>query len=921
MLTQIIDPNQWPLKARESAAEAWAQIVERAPDLASALEARGLADDARAVVAVSRFVHGVFLRQPDALLGALHLGRFDRPDGPSLAGLRSGTDSTEFSAALRLARDQEMCLIAWHDLTGRRTTRDTLRALSALARDVLTLACDVLVAQRDGLRPPMIIGMGKLGGDELNFSSDIDLVFVHPDGGEAQPYLKLARDLIALLDQRTAFGVVYRVDVRLRPFGRTGALSLSLRAFEHYLQAHARDWERYAYLKARAITGSDADRTALGDVLQSFVYRRYLDFGVLESLRHTKSLIEADVLRNDTGDNIKRGTGGIREIEFIAQSLQVLRGGRQRALQTTSLLEALEQLDALDWIASADREALVRAYLFLRHVENRLQMRADQQTHVVPCAPQDRFELAASMGLDEDTFFATLNAHRERVASLFADLLQPEEPARPDSVAAAMWSGAQDEAASTSNETTTDDREQALRGGLQALANSRALARLGKQGRKRLDTLVPQLLELIMQQADPVVVLSRVVRVLEGVGRRSAYFALLNEHPNARQRLVELCAMSQRIASDVADRPLLLDSLIGMDVNDLPSHGSRQTQLRAALHGIESSDVETMTDALAQFKCAAEFEVAVADLTSQLPVMKVSDHLTSIDQSVVDEVLRSARGDIEDRYGRLTPGAVSFCAVAYGKLGGLELGYGSDLDLVFLYDVEDERSESDGKRPLAASVYFARLVQRFVHMATATTRAGKLYDVDMRLRPSGNSGPLVSKLTAYTNYQLKNAWTWEHQALLRARPVAGDTDLAERFAHVRTEVLCQPRDGLQLKADVLTMRNRMARANPPVAGVFHVKHDPGGLTDVEFLVQIFLLAHAHALPELVHHSDHMRQLDALIETGCLGAHVGEDLQAIYLTYRNHLHRRALDDGDARIELAAMASERDRVVAIWHEVFG
>ncbi|MFK7885703.1 MAG: bifunctional [glutamate--ammonia ligase]-adenylyl-L-tyrosine phosphorylase/[glutamate--ammonia-ligase] adenylyltransferase [Gammaproteobacteria bacterium] len=921
MQTQITDPNTWPTPARVSAQASFAQLEEGAPQVVTALAKCGLLEQARAVVAVSRYALGVMIRQPDALVAAIAQGRLSTPTAPALDNVEHIADADEFANALRQMRDREMFLIAWHDLGGQRATEDTLTALSVLARLILAMACARLVARRGDVPEPMIIGMGKLGGGELNFSSDIDLVFVHPDGADAQAYLKLARELIALLDERTAFGLVYRVDVRLRPFGRTGALSLSLSAFEHYLHTHARDWERYAYLKAAVLTGSAEDRAALTEVLRSFVYRRYLDFGVLESLRHTKSLIEADVERNTAGDDIKRGEGGIREIEFIAQSLQVLRGGRQRALQTTSLIDALGQLEALEWLDNNDRATLMAAYLYLRHVENRLQMRRDQQTHVLPDDAAARFELAAAMGVDVASFDATLAQHREKVALLFGELLRPEDAVRRDSAAAQLWSHAQNESESAQAPTVSDERDAALRANLQALAASRTLARLDSQGRERLDRLVPQLLELVTQQPDPVSVMTRVSRVLEGVGRRSAYFALLNEHRQARERLVSLCAVSQRVASDVADQPLLLDSLIDLDVEHLPTHAARQAQLGAALHGIAPDDQEVMTDALAQFKSAAEFEVAVADLTSQLPVMKVSDHLTSIAQSVITQVLQTARFDIEHRYGRLPCAEVSFCVVAYGKLGGLELGYGSDLDLVFLYDVDDDQCESDGKRALAPPVYFARLVQRVVHLATATTRGGKLYEVDTRLRPSGNSGPLVSRLAAYAGYQEKSAWTWEHQALLRARAVAGDDHLATRFDDVRRGILCRQRDSLQLKADVLTMRKRMAAANPVVAGTFHVKHDPGGLTDVEFLVQIFLLAHAHALPELVQFSDHMRQLDALIETGCLGANVGEDLQAIYLAYRTHLHRRALDDGNVRQEAAAMGPERARIRAIWREVFG
>ncbi len=712
--------------------------------------------------------------------------------------------------------------------------------------------------------------------------------------------------------------------MRLRPFGNTGALSLSVGALESYLQSHARDWERYAYVKARVLSGRAEARAQLAQILGAYVYRRYLDFGLFEALRNTRGLIEQDLRRNDGQDNIKRGSGGIRDIEFIVQALQLLRAGRQRQLQTTSLQSALQLLNTLGWIEKSAAAALRSAYLFLRHVENRLQEFNDAQTHVILDDGDARTVLAVAMGFASWSDVATLlEAHRAVVRAQFIDLLGDDLPqANEDLSTSSVWSQAGErEQVLAWLESRGIAQAQDTADQIHALSRSRPLGRLGRIGRERLDALMPRLLNDIFKTAAPSVALARIARVIEGVGRRSAYFALLNENPGARERLVALCAASARVARDVAQTPLLLDSLIDPDVDELPTRRTRSQQLRAALHGVKHDDLELIIDTLAQFKSTTVFEVAVADLSARLGVMKVSDQLTWIAQSIVREVLRTARRDVEARYGKPPGEHDQFCVVAYGKLGGLELGYGSDLDLVFLYGGDDDQAQTDGPRAVPKSMYFARLVQRFVHIAGATTRAGSLYDIDMRLRPSGNSGPLASRLAAFENYQRQQAWTWEHQSLLRARVVAGDPDLQAQFDAVRGAVLCQPRDQSALANDVRTMRQRMRRAHKPVAGRFHIKGDAGGLSDVEFLVQYHLLLHAHKVPELVRFSDHMRQLDALVETGVLRPGDGEALQEAYLAYRSQLHRLALDESDGTVPQGELMAQRERISSLWTDNLG
>lgn len=932
MRTTISHPKMWAPPLADAARLGLHALRQRCPDLVRAFDRAGLLAQLEGVIAVSEFCLNVALRQPGEVTHLVDSGALSTPGAGDLSALDlAAGDLDALRSALRIVRNTELFAIAWHDLCGNRDTVSTLQALSQLADRLIRHICELATARvnesldRD-IDPPLILAMGKLGGGELNFSSDVDLIFLHDDRGHDATivYARLARQIIALLDERTAEGIVYRTDVRLRPFGSTGALSMSLAAFESYLKSNARDWERYAYVKARALTGRAQHIDALQDMLLAFVYRRYLDFGVFESLRSTKGLIETDVRRREADDDIKRGVGGIREIEFVVQSIQLIRGGQQRQLQTPSLLPALSTLGRLGWLEASVAGQLGEAYRYLRHLENRLQEVRDGQTHRLPVDALERARLAASMGESEwSAVAARLNDHRRAVRLAF-DALVGSGQSRHERASSEtdLWSDA-DNVQSVETKLVEQGVADAgaLAKSLVALRQSRIVQRLDRSSRERLDRLVPLLLDEALATPVPAIAFERVAHLVEGVGRRSAYFALLNEHPDACKRLVQLFAQSARVAREIAQKPMLLECLIDPVGQQLPSHAALSQQLSAALHGVDHDDLELVIDALSHFKNSAVFDVAVADLSSQLPVMQVSDQLTWIAQSIVSEILSRARGDVVARYGKPQDAASEFCIVAYGKLGGLELSYSSDLDLVFLYDGSLADAPTDGPRSIPQSMYYARLVQRFVHIASATTRSGSLYEIDMRLRPSGNSGPLVSRLGAYRNYQLERAWTWEHQALLRARAVAGDPQLCARFEALRLEVLCRERDFEQLAGEVTKMRARMLKARRPRPGRFDIKHDPGGLNDVEFLVQYFLLSHAHARPQLVRYSDHMRQLDALVEAGCLGPNTGEDLKSIYLEFRTLLHRDALNESGGIVEDGALDAQRERVMAIWGEVFG
>ena len=914
----------------------------------------------QSVFAASRFVEEAAGRDPGLLAGLANSGELERARGAGeVAALASGIaadDETAFMAALRHLRRRELVRIAWRDLTGASTLPATLAETSALADAAIVTAlafANRALAPRYGTpRSPageaqelLVIGMGKLGGRELNFSSDVDLVFLFPEGGETdgpravsneEYFTRLGQSLIRLLDARTPEGFVYRVDMRLRPLGEPGPLAMNFAAFEDYLQQHGRDWERYAWVKARAITGTARYRALYDEVVRPFVYRRYLDFGVYESLREMKAMIAREVERRELKDNVKLGPGGIREIEFIVQSQQLIRGGAEPGLQTPSLLAALPRLAGAKLLAPSTVAELADTYAFLRRVENRLQMENDAQEHTLPADPAGRERLAATMGCDAwATFVADFEAHRRRVTAHFVAVVLGRGGTADQASAAGLEALWMDE---PQFERLVEDLGHFKLGDAQAAARmlfelrqSSYFRRLDAYGRRRLATLAPRILAAVARVeagggADGPSLLARLLRIVEAIGGRTAYLALLNENAQALERLVEACHTGDYLARQVAAHPLLLDELLDARVFEtLPDRTQFAAELAARL-GHAGDDEEQRMDALRHFRRAATFRVALQDLTGRLPLMQVSDRLTDVAELILEQALSLAWRHTAAQYGEPRcegtrgPRNARVGIAGYGKLGGMELGYASDLDLVFLHDSAGQNQQTAGPKSVDNEVFFLRLAQRLVHVLTVHTPAGRLYEVDVRLRPSGKGGLAFTQVGAFEEYQRREAWTFEHQALLHSRWVAGDAALGAAYSQVRRAVLVEAVKRETLRADILAMRERMrAEHGRTREGQFDLKHDRGGIADIEFLAQYWVLRHVREHPPLAEFADTIRHLESVGSAALVDHRVIDRLVDAYRTYRSAAHHLSLEQRPAAVDAGEFEPMRAGVAAVWERV--
>lgn len=916
-----------------------------------------LAEELTRIVAASEFAGSVLIQDPESLSWVT---RQSTPESARSANIeeerRAAAASTlaEAQRALRQWRRREMLRIVWRDVAGHSTLNESLRDVSELAdgciRAAVSAARNLLGASfgtprsPDGEEVPLIVlGMGKLGGFELNFSSDVDLVFLYAEGGEtdgarvldnAEYFTRFGRELIRLLDARTEDGFVFRVDMRLRPFGDSGPLAVSLASLEDYLQQHGRDWERYAWIKARAIVGIDAYAAANQEFVRPFVYRRYLDFGVFESLREMKALIAREVARRDLEQDLKLGSGGIREIEFIAQSMQLVRGGSDRRLQNASLLEVLPALVGSKLLSSDEVAQLSDAYGTLRKAENAVQMIRDEQAHSIPDDAVDRARICVNLAVPDWPAAATrIAAAREAVARQFESLLfgGPDSQRRSgEETLGWLESEGADIPAELAAVGFAAAAAAPVAAQLEVYRRAAPYRRLDDAGRRRLRFILGRLLQAAARQASSAVIVERVLRVLDAIGARSSYLALLKEQPAALDRLIDVCAISGFLARQIADFPLLLDELIDQKAfHELPSRAGFMRELAARTERLPADDPERQVEALRVFQKVAVFEVALADLTDRLPLMRVSDRLTDIAELIVQRCMELAWSQMTKIYGVPYCGSseaasrvVTTAVAGYGKLGGLELGYGSDLDLVFLHDSSGEYQQTRGERTIDNVVFFLRLGQRAVHLLTMHSAAGRLYEVDMRLRPNGKGGFLMTGIDAFERYQLEDAWTWEHQALLRARAVAGDADLCGRFEAVRRRVLGGAVRRETLRVDVQEMRLRMRRElSEAGAGEFDIKQDAGGIGDIEFLVQYWVLAAAAEHPELLTYSDNIRQLEGLAKVGLVDEETARWLKETYIGYRTVLHHLSLEGGERVVEAARHAQTRARVEEIWAAAFG
>ena len=925
------------------------------------------------VLACSRFISGYCQRSPTSFRQLLESGDLHREVSRDYyrSGLQTlldplkgaNADDADLMRRLRQFRNREMVRIAWRDIAGLAGLEQTMEELSLLAEEMLDQTLNLLhdwLVDRFG-RPEnhagipqhmVIIAMGKLGAHELNFSSDIDLIFAFPEAGSTaggtkslenqEFFIRLGKQLIKAFNEVTADGFVFRVDMRLRPFGQSGALTLSFAAMEEYYVSHARDWERYAMIKANIAAGDKVAGAGLMRMLTPFVFRRYLDYGAYQAIREMKVMIDREVLRKGMENDIKLGAGGIREIEFIGQTFQLLRGGRVPALQARGILQVITTLHQMDILTGAIAEELKVAYCFLRNTEHRIQEIADQQTQALPTSDLDRARVSFGMGFENwDQFIRQLDQHRDNVAEQFALLLNTsddDDGSKPGVDLAILWQSEMNtELALASLQQAGFVEPHEILQLINRFRDSHVLKNLSKQGQERLDRLMPLVLEEVAQITEPdqsrelslhqKITLERVLTLIESVARRSVYLALLKEHPQALVRLVELCAASPWIAAYITRQPILLDELIDREtLFSPPQQAELKRLLTDQLMHLAADDLERQMDTLRHFRNSQILRVAAADITGHIPLAEVSNYLSAIAEEVLIAATELVWQEMVDRYGEPSylehdlAGRANFAIIAYGKLGGLELGYGSDLDVVFIHDSHGDQQVTNGKKQVDNSVFFNRLGQRLIHILTAMTPAGRTYEIDTRLRPSGMSGFLVSSLEAFTEYQQNKAWTWEHQALVRARPVAGDRALQDAFLKVRNAVLTRTRSETDLKQDVREMREKMREALVKHSSdMFDLKQGAGGMADIEFIVQYSVLRWASEHAELLEFTDNLRLLEILANLGLLKVEESNLLRDAYFAYRADGHRLALQELPAMVAATEYQAYRAGVEKIWKKL--
>ncbi len=855
----------------------------------------------------------------------------------------------ELNKALRNYRNEQMVRIAIRDLSGLASLDETLRDASDLADILVQTAMDwhyKAMVERYGqpiseesgeVQTMLVLGMGKLGGQELNFSSDIDMIYVYPERGRTngerqnleneQFFIRLAQAMNKSLADFTEDGIVYRVDMRLRPFGSTGPLVVTFTSMENYYALHGRAWERYALVKARLMTGCIKKGKELLQILKPFVYRKYVDFSALDSLRDLKRQISAKVKKAGMEDNLKLGPGGIREIEFIVQVFQLIHGGRISQLQGRSLLPMLAELGKQEFLEQSVVSDLTLAYHFLRRAENRIQEWNDQQVHSLPTDEKPLQALAIAMNYKTVAdFLEALTQHREIVQEQFDKVFTIEDKESTENNGFEEAWLLDVDSLLTDNSLGFDNAAEVHRLTKQFQASPK-VQRLPAESRERLDKVMPLLLaEVAVVKACQIQTLERVLRVVESILRRSVYFVLLIENTHVLKNLVQVCSLSPWMSEMLSKYPSLMDQLL--DEKNAINPLEQQELMKEALQLQKQyqADDETYMNILRQWKHLQVFKVAMADITGHLPVMKVSDYLTWIAEAVMASVVRYVWLLMNQKHG--LPGEIvesnldeiPFIVLGYGKMGGVELGYGSDLDIVFLYSGVDSSSLSQGKKQLENSIYFLRMGQKIISLLTSMMPTGKLYEVDVRLRPNGNSGMLVTSLENYKLYIENKAWVWEHQALVRARVIAGGKQAGQIFEEFKQEFLQKSREESNIKQEVIDMRQKMRESLDKTTGdSFDLKHGLGGVVDIEFMVQYFILNYTKHHPKLALYSDNVRCLKTIRLAGLLTADESEKLEGIYQSYRSRYHRLALQNNSSLISQAEFTSERGFVVSIWKKV--
>ena len=885
--------------------------------------------------------------------------RFNEVENQFNQQLQNCQDEAALYKALRELRRLHQMRLIHRDLNRLSPLPDTLTELSFLADThirctlawldkKLQLRYGQPVAKKSGDPQSLIvIAMGKQGAGELNLSSDIDLIFAFNENGDTaagdgqksisnqEYFTKLGQALIQALDKVTQDGFVYRVDMRLRPYGQSGPLVMNFSALENYYHDQGRDWERYAMIKARAVTGNPAHIQELMKILRPFSYRKYVDFSAFESLREMKARIRQETVRRNLGNNVKLGSGGIREIEFIAQAFQLIRGGKEVELQQPNIFKVFNYLKENEYLPFDAIKELLAAYQFLRDAEHAIQGLNDEQSQTLPSDDFNQARIACYMGFEDwPALCAQLNTHRDKVMLHFKNIVADDnEQDQQEDLEAwqNIWFQQADDVSATptnADPINTPELQQTLQK-LRDLAEHKMQA-IGKQ---RLDKAMPLLLKALWQCEQPQQTLERLVPLLEAILRRTAYLVLLSENPSALQQLVRLCGASPWIAKSIAEAPLLLDELLHPAHLYNPNDKAGMIgDLDQRLLRIDPLDLEEQMDALRHYASANKLQIAASDITGALPLMKVSDHLTWLAETILERALWMSWEQMVDKYGYPSNAegeAVTepeFLILGYGKLGGIELSYGSDLDMVFLHNATPNKY-TKGERELENGVFYTRMGQRLIHILNTTTRAGQLYEADMRLRPSGASGMIVASLAAFEKYQQQEAWTWEHQALIRARVITGEDNLAQKYTQIRSEILTKDRNPAQLQQEVREMRDKM-RDNLGSQSVgktqFQLKQDAGGIVDIEFIVQYLVLANCEQHPQLLSWTDNIRLLETLASQNIIDPKQSDALIQAYIAYRSLAHRRVLQNQKLlldpnELDQAGLTPHIDTVTTLWQNI--
>ena len=855
-----------------------------------------------------------------------------------ISTLQDIQDETLWMKTLRILRARLMFRWIWQDANQLTDVVTLTQELSDFADICVQVAKDFaripLVAKHGEpmgyngkVQDLIVVAMGKHGAQELNLSSDIDLIFAFDEQGETngrkcievqQFCILWGQKLIYLLDHITADGFVFRVDMRLRPWGDGSALAISHVALEKYLSQHGREWERYAWIKARIITGGQEGYELL-QMTRPFVFRKYVDYTAFEAMREMKAMIEREVQRRNIEDNIKLGAGGIREVEFIVQVFQLIYGGSKLELQDRQCLVSLRHLGEAELLEPQAVLDLEDAYLFLRRVEHAIQALNDQQSQALPTEPELRARISDTLGFaDWDSFMQTLNEKRAKVIYQFEHLIKENEP---DSL---LENYSQLE---KQLDAVLDDQAKNL---VHEFWYGHAIKKLTAKALQRLKTFWPHLIEAVLQSENPQMALMRLMPLVESVLRRTVYLVMLIESKGALQRLVKMATVSPWICEELTQYPVLLDEFLSMDF-ELPKRSDLEDSLRQQLLRIELDEVEDLMRVLRLFKKSNVLTVAASDVLAESHLMKVSDALTDIAEVTANAALQLAYQMIVKKHGypldsewqRCGLEHNAFAIIGYGKVGGIELGYGSDLDVVFIHNM-DEQADTDGIKPISGFEFAMRVARKFVSLMTTQTLDGRVYDVDTRLRPSGDAGLLVTSLRAFEQYQLKSAWLWEHQALVRARSIAGEQCLRDKFEVLRCQILTQPRDEAYVRSEVLKMRQKMkdhlgSSKEQKKDGIFHLKQDAGGIVDIEFMAQYAVLAWSGSNPDLAHYSDNVRILEDAAKTGCLSSDDATALIQAYLRERAESHRLALANQSMQVNAADWYDTREVVCKLWQRL--